>query len=343
MGAKPSYFNESVLVTIAPDADSDLEKTLIRFVSNGGRLLVFGPVDHSGPAFLDLLNLQNVSPLEGELSVKKDFSIDVLEEAYPKVINHRSLFSAGGIRTKLKNRDDPSTRLLASVERGAEERDVVWSRSEKSWNGGTVVYVRGTNSAAFDGGRLLTPDDPEKYFIGQLYLRYALDEFGIRFGIEKEDPSQRSPVTTVSRSNNAFIFSGYNPHSTVKHHFKFPQGAPLLLGFETKLADGNSTYTLPTAWNRECRIFIEQPEGTVSYKELHSGQKGISKRFTVRGLKDATLRVYAEDHVTGKDLRAYVNSGYPWRTGEVSVKAGDPKFGKHFVFENITGDFVVAW
>jgi hypothetical protein len=343
IASKPSYFKESVLVTIAPDSGSDLEKSLIRFVSEGGRLLVFGPVDHSGPAFLELLNLQNVSPLEGELSVGKSFSIDLLKKGYPGVIHHRSLFSAGGVRTKLKEKDDASTRLLATVRQGSEERDVVWSRADKSWKGGKVVYVRGTNSATFDGGRLLTPDNPEKYFIGQLYLRYALNEFGLAFGVEKHDPSVKSPVTTVSRSNNAFIFSGYNPNSTVRHHFRFPQGAPLLLGFETHLENGNSTYTMPTAWNRECRIFIDQADGTVSYKELHSGQKGISKRFAVYGLKNATLRVYAEDHVTEDELRAYVNSRYPWKTGEVSVKSGDPKFGKHFVFENVTGDFVVAW
>jgi len=123
----------------------------------------------------------------------------------------------------------------------------------------------------------------------------------------------------------------------------FPQGAPLLLGFETELVDGNSTYTMSTAWNRECRIFVEQKSGIISYRELHSGQKGISKRFMVDGLQNADLRVYAEDHVTKEMIRAYVNSNYPWRTGEVAVEEGEDIYGKHFVVKNVSGRFVVAW
>lgn len=340
---KASYFKESVLVTIAPDAGSDLEKSLIQFVVNGGKLMVFGPVDHSGPPFLDMLNLRNDSPLEGEFTIEKNFSVDKLETGYPDLLNHRALFSAGGVRTKLKNENDEATQLLVSLKQSAGERDVVWSRSKKEWKGGKVVYVRGTNSSHFSGGRLLTPDDPEKYFIGQLHLRYALNEFGITCGIEKENPAVRSPVTTISRSNNAFIFSGYSPSTTVKHHFKFPQGAPLLLGFQTKLENGNTTYTMPTAWSRESRIFIDQQEGAISYKELHSGQKGISKRFLASGLKNATVRIYAEDHVTEENINVYVNSGYPWKTGKVPVAKGDQKFGNHFVIENVTGELVVSW
>jgi hypothetical protein len=161
--------------------------------------------------------------------------------------------------------------------------------------------------------------------------------------VSKEKPGIRSPVVTISRSNNAFIFSGYSPNTTVTHHFKFPQGAPLLLGFDTELSNGSSTYTMPTAWNRESRIFVEQPEGTISCNELHSGQKGITKRFQVTGLKDATVRIYPEDHVSAGTIRVYVNSKYPWRTGQVTAKEGDAKFGKHFVVEGVTGEVVVAW
>lgn len=343
IASKPSYFTQSILVTIAPDAGSDLEESLIKFVSNGGKLVVFGPVDHSGPAFHSLLNLQNVAAVEGELSLKKNLMIDVMDEPYPTVINHRQLFSAGGIRTKVKDSNDPSTKVLASVQRGVEERDVVWSRSLPTWNGGKVVYVRGTNSARFDGGRLLTPDDPDKYFIGPLYLRYALDEFGMHFGIEKKNPSLKSPVTTVSRSNNAFIFSGYSPNSTAKHILRFPQGAPLLLGLQTDLENGHSTYTMPTSWSRECRVFIDQQDGNVSYRELHSGQKGITKRFFVGGLENATVRIYPESHVKHESVNVYLNAGYPWKKGKITFMKGDQKFGQCIEVKDVTGDLVVSW
>lgn len=340
---KPDLFTESVLITIAPESGSTLEKALIQFVENGGQLIIFGPVDHSGEAFTDFLNLKNESPLEGELKIISDYMPDVLEISYPKVLNHRSLFSAGGMRTTLKNTKDSSTKLLVQAEQSGTKRDIAWSRSKAEWHGGKVVYLRGTNSSSFDGGRLLTPDNPAKWFIGPLLSRYVLHEFGIDCSFVKQDPSIKNPVLTISRSNNAFIFSGYNPSNTVKLRFKMLQGAPLLHGFETKLENGNSTYIMPTAWNRECRIFVVQNEGIVSCKELHSGQVGITKRFQVSGLTNATVRIYPEDHVTEQSFHAYVNADYPWQTGQIDFKPGDRKFGKHFIVENVSGDLVVAW
>jgi len=268
---------------------------------------------------------------------------DKLEVAYPKTIKHEALFSGGGMRTVIKTPKDPATKALVQVEQSGKKRDMAWVRSNPQWNGGKVVYLRGTNSSSFTGGRLLTPHDPEKYFQVPQYLRYVLQEFGICCLADKHSPELKPPVLTISRSNNAFIFSGYNPNNTVKLRFKMPQGAPLLLGLETKLENGNSTYVMPTAWNRECRIFVEQYDGIVSCKELHSGQVGISKRFQVTGLKNAKVRIYPGDDVTASLFHAYANAGYPWKTGRVSFKAGDEKLGAHFVVENVKGSLVVAW
>jgi hypothetical protein len=338
---KADLFKESVLVTIAPEAGSTLGKALIQFVENGGKLIVFGPVDHSGEAFTDFLNLKNDFPLEGELKISSDYMPDMLETAYPKVLNHRPLLSAGGIRTRLKNIKDNNTKILVQAEQSGVKRDIAWVRSKPEWHGGKVVYLRGTNSCSFDGG--LTPDNPSKWFTVPLLSRYVLHEFGIDCSVDKHDPSVKNPVLTISRSDNAFIFSGYNPSNTVKLRFKMLQGAPLLLGLETKLEKGNSTYIMPTAWNRECRIFVEQNDGIVSCKELHSGQIGITKRFQINGLKNATVRIYPKDGITAQSFHAYVNSDYPWRIGQVPFKLGDEKLGKHFVVEKVTGSLVLSW
>jgi hypothetical protein len=229
------------------------------------------------------------------------------------------------------------------MSQAGQTRDATWVREKPEWKGGKILYIRGTNSSKFTGGKLLTPDDPSELFTGPLLMRYALQEFGIHLGITKEDPSVKNPVLTISRSNNAFIFSGYNPNTTIVNSFKFPQGAPLLLGFDTKLDKGNSVYTLPTSWNRESRFFIEQNDGIVSLKELHSGEMGIAKRYKLTGLKNATVRIYADENITTHDFHTYLNANYPWKEGKISFKEGDPKFGKHFVVENITGSLVVSW
>ena len=74
---KPDLFHESILVTIAPESGSSLEKSLIRFVENGGKLIVFGPVDHSGEVFTDFLNLKNTLPLDGEFRINSMYMSDI--------------------------------------------------------------------------------------------------------------------------------------------------------------------------------------------------------------------------------------------------------------------------
>ncbi|HEX7757706.1 MAG TPA: hypothetical protein VF421_20315 [Niabella sp.] len=340
---KPALFKESILLTIVPDAGTPLEKKLMQFVRDGGKLIVFGPADHAGGEWLSMLNLKNETPLEGIFTLNSKDQPDQLRMKFPTKINHRSLFNGGGIATVLSDRNDRYTRILAQVQQGSQTRDVVWVRQLPEWKGGKVLYIRGTNSSNFTGGRLLTPDDPAQYVAGPVLLRYALQQFGLGIAIDKLSPDVKSPVLTISRSANAFIFSGYNPNSTVKERLKFAQGAPLLLGLETILEHGFSSYILPTSWNRTCRIFVEQQEGMISHKELHSGERDIDKRYQVSGLKSATVRVYADPGIGEAQFHAYVNSAYPWQKGKYPFRQQQDQYGTYFLIEQVTGDLVVSW
>ncbi len=153
----------------------------------------------------------------------------------------------------------------------------------------------------------------------------------------------KNPVITISRSKNGFFFSGYQPNTTVKDLFKFPQGAPLLLGLDTQLDAGQSAYTMPTAWSRECRVFVEQESGLVGCKEMHSGEVNISRRMEINGLKDAKVRIYPPTDITEDQFHAYVNAQYPWRKGAIAFKKGDPSFGFHYEIEEVNGTLVVSW
>src|SRR5665647_2632087 len=310
------YFDGSILVSVAPDAGSTLEKALIQFVEAGGKLIIYGPVDHSGASFLKLLNLKNEQPLAGRFTINSRFAGDRLKRGYPAQIEHRALFSGGGVRTTLENPADPNTKVEVKMEQDGKGRSVVWVRSKPEWSGGKVAYVRGTNSSSFQGGKLLKPDDPEKWFTGGIYLRYILKDFGLDYRFKKQDPSIKSPVLAVARSNNAFMFSGFVPNTTVGQWFKFPQGAPILTEYQTQLDEGSSTYFLPTAWHKECRIFVKQQEGIISSREMSSVEKGITRRLQVTGLKNATVTIYPEDQVTPETLNVYLNAQEPWQSGK---------------------------
>lgn len=341
--SKPGLFAESVLVSIVPNPGSPLEKSLIDYVENGGKLIIYGPADHAGKAFQAFLNEKNSESLEGEFSVVSELMTDRLTKKFPTTIKHSAVFSGGGISSNIDNKNDAGTKLLATMQQSSNVRDVVWVRSMLDWRGGKVAYVRGTNSSSFLGGKLLTPDDPSKWFTGPLLLRYVLKEFGIEYAIDKDSPAIKSPILTVSRGDNAFYFSGYSPNITVKQRLKFPQGAPLFTGFETKLENGAATYSMPTAWHKECRVFVEQEEGVLSCKQAYSGDQYITRRMQVTGLRNATIRIYPEDNITFDKLQLFLNSSYPWKSGKLEFKVGDKILGKHFIVENITGELGIAW
>jgi hypothetical protein len=342
---KPGLYRNCVLITPAPDAASKVEASLIRFVQDGGKLLVYGPLTHASPAFLDLLNLECTEPLEGVFALSDTLTGDSFSQLQnPGKLRHIALVNGGGVETTVKNRTDADTKVLASLKQGAVTRDVLVARNRPDWQGGKVVYFRATHSNRYTGGRLLTPDNPEEFFNGPLLLRYALSEFGYTFLQAKERPAIKSPVVCVATSNNGFFFSGYTPDTTVKQCFRFPQGAPLLLGCETLLEKGCSTYFLPRGWQRECRVFASQPaDGHLGFNERHSNEKGVVRRFEVDGLINATVIFYPGTEAREGNIRTYLNSAYPWLKGRIPFQKGPSAFGPCYQVTNVTGRLCIAW
>ena len=340
----PDLYDESILVSVVPSPDSRFETALMKFVHDGGRLIVYGPITHASRMFREMLGITAIEPLEGEFECSSLFRHDILtQKTGPMKMVHRSLFCGGGIETQAV--DAENVNVLISAKQANEVRDVVVARTDPKWNGGKTVYVRGTNSVTFPGGHLLVRDNPELHLIGGTFMRLVLQEFGYSIQFEKRLPGANNPITCIARCDNGFFFSSYVPNTMVKQKFQFPQGAPLLLGYETVLEDGCSTYFFPRAQHRECRIFVQQPESsdTISCIERTSEELEIIRRIQVTGLKNADVYVYPDKHIMKDRLNAYVNADRPWRTGKVEVETAPSEFGHCFVIRNITGKLVVSW
>ena len=168
-----NLFNSSVLVTIVPDAGSDLEKQLMLFISNGGKIIIYGPSDHASDKFLSFMNIQHLNPLSGVFQLKNRIRVD--QVPLSGVIRHDAQMSGGGIQSVV-GRKKSDTRVLTSVVQDNQQRDVVVMRQDPAWKGGAVCYVRGTNSATYTGSMLLSNDNPDDWFIGGSLMRYALSE-----------------------------------------------------------------------------------------------------------------------------------------------------------------------
>ena len=336
-------FDESLLVTIVPKADSELERQLMNFVKNGGKLIVYGPIAHGSEKFLNFLNVKRVKPLSGDFRVQMFIETDQTEVQPPVNLHHDVKMSGGGIETEIANAKLTGIKVLATANQGDEKRLMAIWRQDATWRGGAVCYVRGTNSAAFKGGHLLTPDNPEVWFSGSTLMRYSLSQLGYSILYQKKSKSIKDPINCISRHDNGYFFSGYVPNLTVEQKFKFPQGAPLITGWETEMKNGYSTYRFPKAFFEESRVFVEQESGIISCFEIHSGEKGITRRIGISGLQNAKIRFYPPHGVSVNSLKAYLNHGYPYVNGHISGRKGDEFSGNYVVFENITGQLIVSW
>jgi hypothetical protein len=175
-------------------------------------------------------------------------------------------------------------------------------------------------------------------------MRLALAELGLEFLVRKREPAQRDPVLAVARHQNGFFFSGYAPDTTVSLSLCFPQGAPLLAGLETQLINGRSTYAMPRAWRRECRVFVEQTsDGELSCREQHSGQMGVARRMWVGGLQDALIRFYPEPGMEDK-VTMLQDPAYPFIEGDfLEPRVWSGRFGKHLAVEHVSGELLISW
>jgi hypothetical protein len=207
--------------------------------------------------------------------------------------------------------------------------------------------VRGTSSNTYHKGkRLLTPDDPTVYFRGELLMRWTLAELGYDIKVSKRTAGTRDPAICIARNRNAYVFSGFCPNTTATLCLRFSQGAPLLVGHETILADGYATYVLPRAWHHECRVFVEQKQDAqLTCEEVcPSERRNLRRHIRVTGLSKATVRFYPEP---GREPRVLLRTPGPDGTVpfnvDVPFQQGEDGTGPFVYVERFTGDLEFAW
>ena len=165
-----------------------------------------------------------------------------------------------------------------------------------------------------------------------------------RTPIEVRDRITREPLSVIARHANGFFFSGYVPETTATIHLRLPQGAPLLVGCETRLDHGRATYSMPRAWHRECRIFVDgQDAGELSCVENHSGEIGVSRRLRVLGLRNATLRFYPETG-SASNVRMLLRPSAPYLVGNfLTPEHKCDALGDRLEVHNVTGTVLITW
>lgn len=288
-----SPYKTSVLISAVPYPNSEYEDCIMSYVSSGGRVIFYGSCQNASERFLKLIGVGVDEGIDGEQE------IEIFGE-HRGIIKHSQLLCGGNIcEISL-----PYTNVMAS----AGGRPV-------ATYGDNFVWLRGVCSCDLLPDRKLpVPHDASRYFIGETLFLNALKHFGWEFYYEKPD-NQPNPVLMVHRRDNAYVFSNYCPSTTVKTKILTPIGAPVLDGYETLLENGYATYHFPRAEHRECRVFVNQQSGVVGCAEEPPQSMIYRRRIRVTGLKNATVRLFAEEYcknnfavVLNTDSVAYVRS-----------------------------------
>jgi hypothetical protein len=244
-------YRQSVLVAAVPQANSAWEAACLDHVRQGGRAIFYGPVRHASAAFREALGLDVAEPLAGEADVQVNGVTDFFtSKPLPTRLVHSALLSAGGVEAVAKAGAEGE--VVATMRQKDQTRVLAVYRAPVAWNGGAAAWVRGSICChEKNASHLLEPLDPLQFFHAELLMRYVLARMGYELLATTAQPREKSPAMTVARNANGFFFSGYVPNTTVAPlHLRFPQGAPLLIGFETQLVQGRATYCMPRAWHR---------------------------------------------------------------------------------------------
>ncbi len=357
-------YRNSVLVTPVPDAGTALSLAIMAHIRDGGRALLYGPVDAAGEAMLSVLGLARTSvAIAGELDLICIAPQTDNDPPNGKVI-HRPPYCAGSIDTVLAERSD-ATALTMMAPPGKPDQRRVTSlvRQASAWNGGAVAWVRGTVSASYQGGTLLTQDDPAIYARSEVLMRHAMAALGWEVGLHRRQrhvtastivtganmpweltqlelvANQDTPVVGVHRHTGAYWLSGFTRDTTTELKLRFPAGAPILLGAEAWMENGRAGYVMPRAWRRECRVLIDQTaSGKVSCRELACQQMGFDRHLVVRGLQNATVTVLPPAR---RKLSLLVNSLWPHVHGDRPQQ--QPNRDGSVTVHGITGSLRIMW
>ena len=343
----PERFRESVLVSPVPDADSRWETILLRHVEAGGNLLLYGPLKHASNRLLTLFDLEPTTPLTGDFALTHTYRDDsVLQAPAPCRLSHAANLSGGGLAEIPAHRASDTTRITGTATQDDKTRAISAECGLPAWKGGRIAWVRGTVACDPDNlsGHLLVPLDKEVYFPAEVLMRYALQSFGLHIGIEKDMPSQKTPMTCIARHRNGFFFSGFTPDTTTAINFRLPQGAPLLLGLESRLIDNRTRYTMPRAWHRECRVFIDQADDEhVACHEVHAGMVEVRRRIRVSGLSHAILRFY---HEPGSEntVQMLRDPHPPYVHGDfILPEKRCDRLGNYLMADGLSGEVMISW
>ncbi len=171
----------------------------------------------------------------------------------------------------------------------------------------------------------------------------AMADNGYFIEFEKKAAQYRNPIMTLSRYDNAFMFSVFNMNATTDTKLSMPLGAPIMIGAEVEIKENAANYRFPKFTHGECRIFVKQEDGVVECHEEPPVNERFRRRIRVSGLKNAELCFFPEENVADTiiaDPTKCMIHYTPVAEKNLFLPCED-EYGKYYRAKNLTGEFYI--
>lgn len=279
-----ALLKNSILYTCVPLYYWNYGEKIEDFIRSGGKAIVYGSILYADAKFRNLLNLKTGEGIDGEMRLIRRVGSSKRENF---TLYHEANISGGSIVEELADPRDPYTTVIYEVIKGDIRKVYASFRSLPEWNGGKILWIRGTLPFTLEGENIYFKDSlPAKI------PRFLLEYFD--YYIKQIPEECRSGQIFISRSNNAYIFSGYKPDSTVQFLLKFPEGAPILFNYDVPISDGASLYHFPKSFHEECRIFVKQSSGKIKCRRTLRHEFSEDE-VEINGLREAEVIFYPSE------------------------------------------------
>ena len=348
--ARAGRLPDSIFLAPAPLGDWAYAEALLDHVRSGGRVILYGALDHAPAALLEALGVSlDESPIEGNLIADCRLSLDPFEEAEPgepHPLRHRAVTSGGGLR-EVCGEDDADVRVW--VEQGPERRAYCVHRTGTEWGGGHLAWIRGTVPYGLNQSDPLfrvDKDSPTEIQRTQDWLRRLVAELGLDI-LQPRRGENAEPVRLfIKRHKGAWYFVGSKPDTSVHARIRTPDGAPAFTEYNTPVIDGYGEEHFGKTIYNEVRFFVRMGDGTVKVHALaHS--PGQERCLALQGCQDATVTIYPDPEAL-RDGRVMVlesqwtDCGLEGASIPMVPHRRDDERGC-LIVENHTGPIFVKW
>jgi len=338
---------------------------LLAHAQNGGKVMLYGPLDDVPNALLDALSINLGPALDGDFELDVRLKMDAFAEepvrpvsgdAFeasighavkdsgatrdrsegPRPLRHHARIDAGGLCAvarddavlRVSARQDGEARAYAVLARTAGAGQLAWIR-------GSVCFDPDSDSLepVLDPAWEVTrPDD---------FPRRLLAEMGLDILQDRTSTVARAANLFVKRRRGDWVFTGHKPDTTTRVRVKTEHGAPCFAECDTPIRDG---YAIDTCFGKTINscvnAFVQMPDGVVTAKEMPARHIiGQTRHLSLSGLTDATVTVFIDPAVMAGgtyDLHAVI-------TDDKQVPHVVDQRRATLVVRGYTGTLYVSW